>query len=160
MYQKGMRRSSDLANVALFLAFFIATGLIAWNLFGLLDNPIASAAKLAKDIPQQLAGKPAATAVVAPSAEVADATAEPTVEAAPTAAAPQPTAFIVANTGGDGVYLRRSPNPQDRLRAWPDKTRMESAGPDVDVNGLIWKQVRDPAGNVGYIPQQYLSPAN
>lgn len=144
----------------MFLIFFVSTGLIAWSLFDVLDDAIAGATRLAREIPAQLAGRPSATPAATIEPEAAEPVAEAEAAAAEAPAEPEPTVFIVANTGGDGVYLRRSPNPQDRLRAWPDRTRMEVAGPDVDVDGLIWKQVRDPAGNVGFIPQQYLQPAN
>lgn len=67
--------------------------------------------------------------------------------------------FVVGNTGGDGVALRRTPNLNDRVVAWPDRTVMTVVGPDVTANGLTWKNVRDPRGNVGFIPSQYLIPA-
>jgi SH3-like domain-containing protein len=28
-------------------------------------------------------------------------------------------------------------------------------GPDQTVNGVVWRQVEDPAGNQGWIPAQY-----
>lgn len=78
---------------------------------------------------------------------------------------PTPTAtpvqarLVVGNTGGVGVYLRRTPNMNDRVVAWPDRTAMTVIGEDVDANGVHWKHVRDPRGNEGYIPAQYLLPA-
>jgi hypothetical protein len=65
----------------------------------------------------------------------------------------------VANTDGEGVYLRRTPNMADRLVAWPDGTRLEVIGPDVDGDGRRWKRVRDPSRQEGYVPEQYTVPA-
>ncbi|MBI3967620.1 MAG: hypothetical protein HY329_18440 [Chloroflexi bacterium] len=100
--------------------------------------------------PTTLGGEPAAGAG-APAAA-----APPPAEPAPAADGQQ---LIVANTNGDGVFLRRSPNPNDRLRAWPEKTRLELLG-EQHVNGQHWLNVQDPAGNVGWVPAQYTAPAN
>ncbi len=66
------------------------------------------------------------------------------------------TTLVVGNTGGDGVWLRRSPAMADRLRAWPDGTAMVVVGEDREAEGRVWKNVKDPAGNVGWIPAEYL----
>ena len=78
---------------------------------------------------------------------------------APTATPTPPRAFVVANTGGDGVYLRRSPRLGDRLAAWPDDTRLEEIGPETAVEGLNWLHVRAPDGSEGYVPARYTAPA-
>ncbi len=67
-----------------------------------------------------------------------------------------PPVMVVANTGGQGVWLRRSPTAGDRVKAWPEGTRMTVVGQDKQAEGLIWKNVKDPAGNVGWVPAQYL----
>jgi hypothetical protein len=67
-------------------------------------------------------------------------------------------AVRVANTDGIGAFLRRSPNLNDRLRAWPDNTLLKVVGPDTTAEGIDWKQVEDPAGNRGWIPAQYTRP--
>ncbi len=64
--------------------------------------------------------------------------------------------LTVAHTGGDGVYLRRTPNLSDRLKAWPDGTKMVRVGEDRAAEGVAWKNVRDPDGRVGWVPAQYL----
>lgn len=64
----------------------------------------------------------------------------------------------IANTDGLGAYVRRTPNLEDRLRAWPDGTRLTVLGPDATADGIEWKQVQDPAGNRGWIPVQYTAP--
>jgi len=63
----------------------------------------------------------------------------------------------VANTDGAGVYIRHTTNPNDRIVAWPDNTRMEIVGEDRQAGGMTWRNVRDPAGNVGWVPAMYLS---
>lgn len=63
--------------------------------------------------------------------------------------------FIVANTGGDGVYLRRTTNLDDRDSAYIDGTPLLQVGPDVQANGLTWRNVRAPDGKAGFIPAQY-----
>lgn len=82
-------------------------------------------------------------------------TAAPAVPGAP----PAGQRFVVANTDGLGVYLRRTPNPADRVRAWPERTVMVAVGPDREVNGVVWKPVRAPDGAEGWVPAQYLAPA-
>ena len=62
---------------------------------------------------------------------------------------------LVGNTDGDGVYLRRTPNMDDRIKAWPDRTEMLVIGPDVRSQGRTWKSVQDPEENVGYVPAEY-----
>jgi hypothetical protein len=80
---------------------------------------------------------------------------------APAVASRTPTAafvakrYVVANTGGDGVYLRRTTNLEDRDSAYTDGTPLAQIGPDVQAGGLTWRNVRTPDGKVGFIPAQY-----
>jgi hypothetical protein len=112
--------------------------------------------------------------VVALTIATPAATAVPTVYATPTARpamailptpsntptitpTPVPQRYRVANTGGDGAAVRESPSKAGRLLAgWPDNTILTEAGPDAQGDGVSWKQVRDPKGNVGYTQAQYL----
>ena len=88
----------------------------------------------------------------------------PTLSPAPTKAAPEssPTTetlgqtYYVGNTDGDGVYIRRTPNIEDRITAWPDGTAMIGLSAPVEVEDRLWRHVRDPDGNEGYIPAEYL----
>ena len=76
----------------------------------------------------------------------------------PTATAPPQTThrvFVVGNTGGDGVYLRRTPRSSDRDRAYPDGTRLEQIGEDVRAEGTTWRHVQAPDGRTGWVPTQY-----
>lgn len=77
--------------------------------------------------------------------------------ATPVPPTPTPSIWIVANTGGQGVYIRRAPATGERIRAWPDGTRLERAGEDRVSEGRTWRQIKDPAGNVGWVPAEYLA---
>ncbi len=75
----------------------------------------------------------------------------------PTATVTPPTArsFVVANTGGDGVFLRRSPANGQRLAAWAEQTVLIEIGPEQTQNGVVWRHVRTPDGTEGFVPAQY-----
>ena len=104
-----------------------------------------------------------------PSSSVVAATAVPTAPSSPPTAVPQPTAapptatpvaakpqtMVVANTDGQGVYMRRTPHPDDKLKPWVEGTAMQILGRE-DSDGLTWMKVRAPDGSEGYIPAQYL----
>lgn len=94
---------------------------------------------------------PAAAGAAAADAPSVSVTATP----APT---PTPAREIrkVGNTGGVGVYLRRTPDIGDRMRAWVDGSDMELLGEEIEAGGFRWIKVRDPAGNEGWIPERYL----
>lgn len=77
--------------------------------------------------------------------------------AAPAKTDGAPVQWVVANTGGEGVYLRRTPKLDDRVVAWPDNTPMEDLGEEATGDSLTWRKVRDPRGNVGYVPTQWLA---
>jgi len=87
------------------------------------------------------------------------------IVAAPAAASATATAafvaktFIVANTGGDGVYLRRTTNLDDRDTPYADGTQLIQIGPDVQANGTTWHHIRTPDGKIGYVPAQYTQQA-
>lgn len=101
---------------------------------------------------------PATSPTAEPSVDIAS-PASPTVAAAsPTATleAPSETTFVVGKTNGDGVYLRSSIQPEKKVKVWPDGTPMVVVGEDKSVGGRDWRNVRDPAGNVGWVPVQYL----
>ncbi|MCS6803273.1 MAG: hypothetical protein RMM58_12145 [Chloroflexota bacterium] len=70
----------------------------------------------------------------------------------------EPVRFQVANTGGIGVYIRRTPVLSDHIRAWPEGAVMEQVGPDAFGEGIRFINVRDPDGNVGWVPAAYLVP--
>src|SRR5438045_1599496 len=74
------------------------------------------------------------------------------------AAQAPPNGWVVANTGGEGVFLRRTPRLEDRLIAWPDGTPLQDLGEEATGEVLTWRKVRDPGGNVGYVPTKWLAP--
>lgn len=97
--------------------------------------------------------KPTPTTVA--MATVPTPTQAPTPTAAPTAV-PTPVVYTVGNTGGDGVALRKTAGTTERLKAWPDDTKMTVVGADVEAAGEKWSNVRDPDGTVGWIAKKYL----
>ena len=101
-----------------------------------------------------------ATAVArAKAAATGTALAQAGAAPATTPATPVTTADVVyvGNTGGIGVFLRRTPQATDRLKAYPDNTRLVVIGPDVGAEGRTWRHVRAPDGVEGYVPAQYTS---
>lgn len=79
--------------------------------------------------------------------------------ALPTLIIPTHRTFTVTHTGGEGVFLRRSPQYGDKMAAWPEKTVLEEIGPERDVNGTRWRFVRAPDGTEGYVPAQFTEEA-
>jgi hypothetical protein len=92
-----------------------------------------------------------------PSGRAQSATGAAQPAAQPTVAAAAQGRMRIANTSGDGVYIRRTPKLADRIVAWPDNTIVELAGETAEGDGTKWSKVRDPRGNVGWIPTQYLA---
>jgi hypothetical protein len=91
------------------------------------------------------------------------ATASPTATATPTATAsptvtftPTPAIVVVANTDGQGVRLRWTPNGQlagaygegTVIQMWPDREI---------VNGVEWVRVSDIEGRTGWVAAQFLA---
>lgn len=68
--------------------------------------------------------------------------------------------YVVANTGGIGVYLRVSPGSAERLRAYPDGTPLQSVGAaTTSTGGSRWHHVRAPDGTEGWVAAEYLLPS-
>lgn len=85
--------------------------------------------------------------------------AAPTVTAAPPPPA-QPQFFVVAGTAGQGLFLRPQPSTQGApLTTLPDGTRVEQIGDDVPGGDFVWRQVRAPDGQEGYVAVDFLTPA-
>ena len=66
------------------------------------------------------------------------------------------TYYNVGNTDGLGVYIRRTPRMDDRIAPWPDGTPMQWLGETVQSEGRNWEKVKDPSGNVGWVPSAFL----
>ena len=108
------------------------------------------------------AGIPGSSLGPAPSS------AAPTTAAAP--AAPRPTTGVAAstasrgqvgNTNGQGANIRSEPGPTGRiLKTVSEGTNIEVLGPEREVDGQIWRQVRDPSSGVtGWIVRGAVAPA-
>jgi len=95
----------------------------------------------------------------APSAgRVATRPAAPRVVRQPLAVA-GPLWAVVSGTGGVGLSLRRSPGLSARVVVLPEGTGLQTIGPRVSAAGLLWQQVRDPAGRIGWVAAAYLTMA-
>ena len=69
-----------------------------------------------------------------------------------------PSSFVVANTGGLGVNLRRSASTKSaRLRIIPEGTIVVATGPSVSSGGSVWYPVRDDRGTSGWVQARYLA---
>jgi hypothetical protein len=101
----------------------------------------------------QLGGAPAIdlpTATIAP----ADTTADP---------APAPATgqfFIVTGTNGLGLFLRPDPSTNGApLTTLPDGTRVEQIEADVAGGDYVWRKIRAPSGEEGWVAVDFLVPA-
>ncbi len=123
----------------------VASGLIWYT--GTLDH----------DLPE---AKPTAKSAQTPS--VASSTAQPPKAATPAGAAATPARKLfvkVANTGGQGANLRSAAGASaPRLDALLEGTVLEVVGPDVQLDGLTWKNVKDSSGRVGWMAADFLVP--
>jgi len=68
----------------------------------------------------------------------------------------KPQVMAVGNTDGLGVYLRRTPRNEDKVRSYMDGARMEITGPPEEAEGRRWFKVRASDGTEGYIPAEFL----
>jgi hypothetical protein len=64
----------------------------------------------------------------------------------------------VRNTGAEGVSLRRAPGDGERITVWFDGTELISLPEEQVAAGRIWKRVRDPKGNEGWMAAEFLAP--
>ena len=123
------------------------------------DEP-AVAESAATAVQQQTATATVMPPTATPTNPPATATATEVPPAAtPTQVPPTPTVvanWVVGNTRGDGVFIRETPDMDDKIKPWPDGTEMVVVGPDVNAEDRLWKNVRDPDGNAGFIPADYL----
>lgn len=82
-------------------------------------------------------------------------TAEP-----PTSAAPTAEAFVVVNTNGLGLFLRADHDSNSVvLETLPDGTRVEQIGEDFAGPNYVWRHVRAPSGQEGWVAVEWLEPA-
>jgi hypothetical protein len=123
--------------------------------------PDAPSIRAARDVGPAPADRPVRAA--SPAASVPARATSPPVQArreAPAApaeapSAPPPGVVFVANTGGEGVFVRWTPSLDDKVKAYPDGTRLEVVGPETAADGITWRYVRAADGLVGWVPKQY-----
>jgi hypothetical protein len=69
------------------------------------------------------------------------------------------TQVRVVGTDGEGLSLRASPSTTaTRLKAVPEGAQLDVIGPDVEVEGRVWRNVRDASGTSGWAIGLYLAP--
>ncbi|MCL5962292.1 MAG: hypothetical protein M1358_23765 [Chloroflexi bacterium] len=151
----------DIHTTAVFLLAFLLFGVVSAILLTGLDVKLPDLATSQNRIVANLFGgtkaPPKLSEPPAPARAPVEAVAEQEAPQPEPTQAPARKTVKVVNTGGVGVYVRRTPNMADRLVAWPDNAIMEIVGEDRTVGELRWRNVKDPAGNVGWIPAEYLS---
>lgn len=160
------RDRDDISTAAAFFMTFALLALVAWVIFfgtGWLV-PAATDALPLKQVRTPAAYTSASISSPGISFPITNTAAVTTTDtstnAQPTATpSPKPvtTKLRVANTGGDGVYLRRSPSESDLWIPWPDTTIVDYLDEERNSDGRAYKKVRDPRGNVGWIPSEYLA---
>jgi hypothetical protein len=87
----------------------------------------------------------------------------PTVTPIPTTAAPTPMqtqAFIVSGTGNYGLFLRADHSPNATiLETLRDGTRVEQIDEDFHGASYVWRKVRAPSGQEGWVAVDWLQEA-
>lgn len=134
-------------------------------LLGGLITLIARATRPGGGAPTQAVALPTGTVIVRTTVANTTGRPGPTRTAGtgppPPVVTPSPVAterfFVVANTGGDGVVLRRTPGGQ-QLDVYQDGTRLEQIGPDREVQGVTWRNVRAPDGTEGWVSAEFTEP--
>jgi hypothetical protein len=78
----------------------------------------------------------------------------------PTAAPPAATFFVVVNTSGQGLNLRADHQVNAQIIAlYADGTRLEQIGEDFVGPDRLWRNVRGPDGQQGWVAADYLQEA-
>lgn len=68
-----------------------------------------------------------------------------------------PTMFEVVNTDGQGLFLRAEPSTSSSpLATLPEGTRLEQVGDDEVKADFIWRYVRAPGGQQGWVAVDFL----
>jgi hypothetical protein len=66
----------------------------------------------------------------------------------------------VADTGGSGANMRERPGPTGPvIKTVPEGTVLRVVGPDQQMDGKAWRNVRDDTGSTGWIAAELLEPA-
>lgn len=78
--------------------------------------------------------------------------------APPAAPVATPRSYVVANTGGVGVFLRDAPKSGAAVTALPEASRLIEVSPPASVSGTQWLHVRTTSGTVGFVSAAYAVP--
>lgn len=79
-----------------------------------------------------------------------------TVDVAPPSAQ-SGAAFEVVNTSGQGLFLRAQPSTSSTpLETLPEGTRLEQIGDDQVEADFVWRHVRAPSGQEGWVAVDFL----
>jgi SH3-like domain-containing protein len=63
----------------------------------------------------------------------------------------------VRGTGSSGLFLRKEPERADNvLRTLPDGAILQVVGANRTVGDVVWRNVRDDAGNEGWVSAAFL----
>lgn len=66
----------------------------------------------------------------------------------------------VAATRGSGVNLRSGAGERSaRVKTLSEGTLLDVIGPDSNADGLVWRNVREPNGNVGWVAATFVTAA-
>jgi hypothetical protein len=149
------------------LRIFVFVLMVAVGLGGLLGGYRVITGRDLVSLSDFGVGRSSVKTTVLPTRQPEAPTAAPTpvvlqTPVAATTATPSPDqsqTMVVANTDGTGVFLRKTPHMDDKLRAWVEGTKMIVTGAAIQSDGQQWLKVRAPDGSEGYIPQQFLAPA-
>jgi hypothetical protein len=69
-------------------------------------------------------------------------------------------AFVVINTGDLGLFLRADHSTEAQvIETLPDGTRVEKVGEDFTGPDRVWRNVKVPSGQQGWVAVEYLQPA-
>jgi len=70
------------------------------------------------------------------------------------------SAFVVAGTGDLGLFLRADHSSDAQvIETLPDGTRVEKVGEDFTGADRVWRNVKVPSGQQGWVAVEYLQPA-
>jgi hypothetical protein len=79
---------------------------------------------------------------------------------APPTAPPTPDVFVVSGTAGEGLFLRSEPDRNAVvLETLPEGTNVEQIGEENPGPNYVWRHVRAPSGQEGWVAAEWLQPA-
>ncbi len=137
----------------------LLVALLAWQAFRRGDDVASLGAR-----EEAATAEPAGETGTAPAGELAlppggaIVTVVPFENPQPTAA-PAASAFVVARTGVEGLFLRAEPNTNAQiLNTLPEGTRVEALGEENNDGTRTWRRVRSERGE-GWVAADFLDPA-